>query len=115
MSRDGHPNDGDTDNGDATDASVLSTGYLPVGGGWGWGWLPITRGDTDADYVEDAPEEGYVGDASDGDGSWWEEGLITVILVIGIVLFLLPEPTTSMLGMVLIVIGVVAWLIDAFT
>ena len=128
MSRDGYPDDGenDTDTDGATDSGVPYTGYLPVGGGWGWGWLPIARGDVasenaDGDYVgdaptEDTPDEGYVGDASGEDGgSWWEEGVITVILITGVVLFLFPEPATSMLGIVLIVIGVVAWLVDAFT
>lgn len=107
MSRDQDPNDDDV-----TDARIPYTGYLPVGGGWGWGWLPVSRGDADPAYAE----EDYDGGTPDEDGgNWWDEGLITLLLIAGIVLFLFPEPTTSTLGVILIVIGVIAWLVDAPT
>lgn len=37
--------------------------------------------------------------------------LSALLIIIGLVLFLIPEPGTSMLGIVLIVIGVLLWLL----
>jgi len=37
-----------------------------------------------------------------------------LIAVVGIGLFIFPEPTTSMAGAVLAAIGVLAWLVDRF-
>ena len=52
-------------------------------------------------------------DRVDGDeGTWLDEGLITLLIVVGVVLFLFPEPGTSALGILLIGVGVVAWLVD---
>ena len=80
--------------------------YAPAGGGWGWSWgWPPYRDDADESYVEGASD--------DGDGGWWDEGLISLFLVCGVVLFFFPEPTTSFVGIGLIAVGTVAWLIDA--
>lgn len=56
--------------------------------------------------VDDGPYD------EDTDGSLWDEGLITLLIVAGAVLFLFPEPATSGLGVLLLSIGVVAWLLD---
>lgn len=108
----GDPND-DYDDDAAADSRVPYTGYLPTGGGWGWGWLPVSRGDADPAYADEEAEYTEETPAETG-GSWWGEGLITLVLVAGVILFLFPEPATSALGMLLIVVGVIAWLIDLF-
>lgn len=41
-----------------------------------------------------------------------DEGLIGLLLVVGVVLFLIPEPATSGLGILLVVAGVVLWILD---
>lgn len=41
-----------------------------------------------------------------------DERLITLVIVVGAALFLFPEPATSGLGVLLLAIGVVAWLVD---
>lgn len=46
------------------------------------------------------------------DDSWWDEGLVSLLLVTGVVLFLLPEPATSTIGIVLVISGLVLWAID---
>lgn len=48
----------------------------------------------------------------DTDDGWWDGGLITLLLVVGVVLFLFPEPATSALGIFLVVTGAVLWLVD---
>jgi len=60
----------------------------------------------DADWYE---EQQY--DTS-GSGSWIDEGLITLLLVAGVVLLLFPEPATSGLGLLLLVAGLIGWLLD---
>ena len=68
---------------------------------------------TEDEYNDDTydtyDEETY---DDDDDGSWWDEGLIGLLLIAGVVLFFFPEPTTSMIGIALIGIAVVAWIID---
>lgn len=94
------------------------------GGGWltyypqwrrGWGVWPFTSGreEDEARYEENAYED--TGDSfsdEDSDGSLWDEGLITLLLVAGVLMFVFPEPITSGVGILLISIGVVAWLVD---
>ena len=41
-----------------------------------------------------------------------DEELIPILLIAGVLLFLFPEPATSALGIVFVVIGVVLWLRD---
>lgn len=69
--------------------------------GWGGGWgVPLAgqREETRSD--------------EDGDGGLLEEGLITLLIVTGAVLFLIPEPATSAVGVLLLFVGAVAWLLD---
>ena len=60
-------------------------------------------------------EEGYNEDHAreDPGNPLWDETLIALLLVGGVVLLLFPEPATSGLGAVLIALGVLAWVIDA--
>ena len=48
----------------------------------------------------------------ENDDSWWDEGLIGLLLIAGVVLFFIPEPTTSAIGIALVGVAVVAWIID---
>ncbi len=64
---------------------------------------------------EDPYDQSYRGDEArtdDDEGTWLDEGLITLTLVAGVALFLFPEPATSGLGILLIGVAVVAWLVD---
>lgn len=88
--------------------------FGPAVGGWypaGWGiWPTGDTVDADEEYADEAYEdEAY---EEDEDDSWWDEGLIATLLVVGVGLFLFPEPATSAIGMALIATGVVAWLVD---
>lgn len=95
-----------------------------------WGWAPASfrsgddhvSGDEDYDTVA-GDDEGYRGsedryegdvDRSSGndDESWLDEGLITLLIVGGALLFLFPEPATSAVGIVLLGIGIIAWAAD---
>jgi hypothetical protein len=85
-----------------------------------WGWPPsYFRGDQDEgyenrlDYGEESQHQEPVGE--DEDDSWLGEGMITLLIVAGAVLFLFPEPATSALGIVLLGIGVFGWLADLAT
>lgn len=79
---------------------------------------------TTGEYEEYEVEEGsphkvdegeYVVEGED-EGSGWtkylDEGAIAVLLVVGVGLFLFPEPATSALGILLIAAGVGGWIID---
>lgn len=43
----------------------------------------------------------------------WSLTLIGTVLVVGVALFFFPEPATSMLGVVLIALAVIAWVAHA--
>lgn len=61
-------------------------------------------------------ETTYDGNAGGGtDESKLGEGLAGLLLVAGVVLFLFPEPATSLLGIVLVTLGVVAWAAEALS
>lgn len=101
---------------EATDDTFFPSG---VGGSFspsGWGIWP-TNDPVDADYGERETEgesrarEG-VGTEESDDGSWLDEGLISLLLVAGVVLFLFPEPATSAIGIGLVTLGALAWIID---
>lgn len=79
------------------------------GGAWGLGWL---SGSEDAD---DRDETGRDETRTRSNGSWWDEGLIGLLLVVGAVLFLFPEPGTSAIGILLLIVGILAWIGDAVT
>ncbi|MFC4551365.1 MULTISPECIES: hypothetical protein [Halorussus] len=106
---------------DATDDTFFPSG----GGGWagrfapsGWGIWPVgSTADTDRPEYDDTVESDeyasneYAADEDD-EGSWWDEGLIGTIIVAGFVLFIIPEPATSALGIFLMGLGVVLWIVD---
>lgn len=106
------------DIGDDSGSSLFSyTGALPLG-------LPSRRGsETRPDEYGDQPYDDPSGERTYergtretrgeelGEGSWWDEGLISLLLVVGIVLFLIPEPATSGLGILLVGAGVMLWLV----
>lgn len=92
-------------------------GFLP----FGWPAM-FNQGTRDDDYREDYDDE-YGEDyererqrdyerQEEGEGTWLDEGLISLVIVAGVILFLFPEPGTSALGIVLITAGVIAWVID---
>ena len=83
--------------------------------GRAWGVWPFTSGrdEEEARYDENAYED--TDDSfsdEDSNGSLWDEGLITLLLVAGVILFVFPEPISSGVGILLITIGVIAWLVD---
>lgn len=41
-------------------------------------------------------------------------GIVTLLILAGIILFVFPEPMTSGLGITLILIGVVVWILMEF-
>ena len=91
--------------------------YLPSWG-WGgaWGVMPWAsrRDEDEVDYDEggyDPYGETEVDDEG-GFGSLWDESLITLLIVGGAILFFFPEPATSGLGVILMGLGVLAWLVD---
>lgn len=104
---------------DGTDDTFFPSGtggrFTPTG----WGFWPSTSA-ADAEYDErqageyDADEySAREADRTDeSDESWWDEGLIGLLLVAGVVLFFFPEPATTAIGIGLIAVGVVAWIID---
>ncbi|WP_170977233.1 hypothetical protein [Halorussus salinisoli] len=51
-------------------------------------------------------------EGSDESDSFLHEELIPVLLIVGILLFLFPEPVTSTLGVVLVSLGVGLWVWD---
>lgn len=93
---------------DARDEDPGGFSFYPSWG-WGGGWgLPSAAREEGAAGTN---EETYDG-ASDGDGSLVDEGLITLLIVVGAVLFLIPEPATSAIGALLLFVGAVGWLVD---
>lgn len=49
---------------------------------------------------------------SDESDSFLHEELIPVLLIVGVLLFLFPEPISSALGIVLVALGVALWVWD---
>ena len=69
----------------------------------------------DDEYRDETYAETYDENAeayAEDDDSWWDEGLIGMLLIAGVVLFFIPEPTTSAIGIALIGVAVVAWIVD---
>lgn len=90
---------------DPADDSFL-TAYVP------YGWPSFGAGGTmqEDTYGEtDPPGEG-VGD--ERDETLLDEGLITLVILGGVALLLFPEPATSGIGVLLILGGAIAWLVD---
>ncbi|MFB6130444.1 MAG: hypothetical protein ABEJ28_06455 [Salinigranum sp.] len=93
-----------------------SAGFLPYTGGftrYGWNWPNWGGRGLIAGFGAGEENDAYAeGDADEDDG-WWDEALISILLVAGVVLFLFPEPITSTVGVILIVVGLGAWIADA--
>lgn len=43
---------------------------------------------------------------------FWDEGIITLLIVGGAILFVFPEPMTSAIGVLMLGAGVLFWLVD---
>jgi hypothetical protein len=97
--------------------------FFPSGAGTGgslspsgWGiWPTSDTADTTAEGNYDetgtrSDDRPATGDTDDE--SWWDVGLIGGLLLVGVALFLFPEPATSAIGIGLITLGVVAWVVD---
>jgi hypothetical protein len=86
--------------------------------GWPPGLLGGGTADVDRTAVDDhdgAHDGERVEDEYAEDDSWLDEGLIGLTLIVGLVLFLFPEPATSAAGILLLLVGAIAWLADALT
>lgn len=94
---------GDTD--DAAYASESDTWA------WGWGMLPFYSTDTG---VADRDETAY-DDYGENEGSWVDEGIISILVIAGFVLFIIPEPATTGLGILLMLAGAGLWIVDLMT
>lgn len=92
---------------DATDDSFFPSGLT---GMYPSNWRQTGPATVDAEYGEPGGNSEY--ETRDTGDSMWDEGLISLLLVGGLALFLFPEPTTSAVGVVMMGVGVVAWLID---
>lgn len=88
--------------------------YPSWGWGGGWGLVPFGGSREEETRYDEEPYEDADGSPYDEDdsGSLWDEGLITLLIVGGVALFLFPEPVTSGVGILLLSIGVIAWLVD---
>ena len=68
----------------------------------------------DADEVARATAAGddeiVYADGREGDDGWLGEGLGVALVLTGILLFVIPEPASSVTGLGLIVIGLVVWI-----
>ena len=82
-----------------------------------YGDRPVESENRGGEYEGTYDEEAYDGTTHDteDDDSWWEEGLAGTLILVGVVLFFFPEPATSVLGIVLLGVGVLAWIADALT
>jgi hypothetical protein len=53
-----------------------------------------------------------ISNAPDESDSFLHEELVTTLLIVGVLLFLFPDPVTSTLGIVLVALGVGLWVWD---
>ena len=89
--------------------------YLP---GLTWGGWPSVGWRQDGGETDPSEDEAFDDrtdreeSSSGGLASLWDEGLITLLIVGGAILFLFPEPVTSSIGILLLGLGVLAWAID---
>lgn len=96
-----------------------SGSFLPYVGS-SFGWPPgVLGGDVEereeTREADDPYEEARVEDEYGEHEGWFDEGVIALTLVVGLALFLFPEPATSAVGIVLLLVGSIAWLADAMT
>ena len=110
---------------DYDQADDAGTSFFPYTGTLPLGWPGRTGREAGPDQYGDQPyddepygEESYGEERYDesskgpGEGTWLDEGLIGLVLVAGLVLFLIPEPATSGIGVLLMGVGVVLWILD---
>ncbi|WP_327051151.1 hypothetical protein [Halomicrococcus gelatinilyticus] len=96
-----------------------SDSFFPYTGSWGLGSaLPSVYGTGETVTDEEAydgsrRDDRYDEATTDEEGTWLDEGIISLVLLAGVVLLFFPEPATSALGILLLGVGVVAWVIDA--
>lgn len=92
---------------DGSDAESDETGaYDAVTAGSGQ-----SSGDDVARATAASDPEMVYADGREADDSWLTSGLAWALLGSGVVLFLFPEPATSMVGIGLIVAGLAAWVL----
>ena len=78
----------------------------------GVGGSAATGGDVARATAQSDDEMVYAG-GREADDSWLTSGLAWALLATGLVLFLFPEPATSMLGIGLIVAGLAVWVLGS--
>jgi hypothetical protein len=82
----------------------------------GWpSWVPWGEREADDPVRGDDrpdPDTTGTGQPPGTENEWGRLGILVAVVGIGLVVF--PEPATSMVGAVLAVVGVLAWLVDRF-
>lgn len=85
---------------------------------WGWGgawgmWPRSSEEGEEAEYPATRPT-GTRRDSEPTGGlaRYWDEGLVTLLIVGGAILFFFPEPATSGLGILMMGLGVLLWLVE---
>lgn len=87
---------------------------LPLGGTmYPFSWS-FWASDEDDVYDSDAYDQEDYDEATvaEDEDAGWDEGVIGTLLIVGLVLFLIPEPATSGLGVFLLALGAVGWIVD---
>lgn len=102
----GHDDERDPTYNDERSPQATTAGWMPWGVGWGWGtsYLPW--------YSRNADEPVEETDTDNSDESHWGEGIFSLLLIAGVILFIFPEPITSFVGILLLLTGAVGWLIS---
>lgn len=100
----------DSDESDDPAADADSDAPFPESSfGWrmGWGWLPVDPPRTETERRGEDVRE------TDDADTWLGEGVATLLLAVGLALFLFPEPASSTLGILLMLGGLLIWLAEA--
>ena len=102
---DPHPRDEyEADENDST--SSLSPYKWAAWSAWGLEW-PYRSADDDESVGEETHTE--------ADERWLDEGVFSLLVIVGVVLVVVPEPSTSVLGGFLLLIGGIGWIVDAIS
>ena len=72
------------------------------------------RAEADRDDVDEYGFERDDWESGEDKSFWrfWDEGIITFLIVGGAILFVFPEPATSGVGILMIGAGLLLWLVD---
>ena len=89
------------------------TSAVPYGSAYTPGWWPLRSGDDEEAAYSDDGDPRSATDSDAGTDDRANEELISLFLLVGVILFLIPEPVTSTIGIVLVLAGVAAWIADA--